>query len=56
MNEYLMVEINPQVSVMFKDKQPVRAFIDIDAATEQLDKLLRTAVETINLPPEPKKI
>ncbi len=26
------------------------------AAAEQLDELVRTAVETINLPPEPKKI
>lgn len=45
MNEYLMVEVNSQVSVMFKDKQPVRAFIDINTEAEQLDELVKKAIE-----------
>ncbi len=45
MNEYLMVEVNPQVSVMFKEKKPVKAFIDINAEAEQLDELVKKAIE-----------
>lgn len=56
MSEYLMVDVNPQVSVMFEDSKPVRVFIDIDAAVERLDECIKSAVNTVKQSPEPQTL
>ena len=45
MNKYLMVEVSPQVTVMFQGDKAVRAFIDINADEEQTTELIELAKE-----------
>lgn len=49
MSELLMVDVNPQVSVMFKDKMPVRVFIDINinSAVDEVGECVERAKEII---------
>lgn len=49
MNECLMVDLSPQISVMFQDNKAVRAFIDINAVAEQVNELIEKAKETAEL-------
>lgn len=47
MSEYLMVDVSPQVSVMFEDEKPIRVFVDINAVVDELNESVERAKDLI---------
>lgn len=45
MSEFAMVDVSPQISVMFQNNKPVRVFIDINAVSEEVSGLVEKAKE-----------
>lgn len=42
-----MVDVSPQVSVMFEDEKPIRVFVDINAVVGEINESVERAKDLI---------